>query len=225
MKNIHINIQQKYTNIYLFTQLSNTVYTVFKKKNFNTYIQQQKKHTHLFRQLFFGQFTQYKQTFTWISCNNINILTCLDNCSSHSLQVIKKKCTWTYSNNINILTCFDNCSSHSLYRVKNFWARTILSMKPQEASLTRIMILGKVTIKTTLINCQLILHAKSGNKFHKINFILVSALKFLNIHTDIPHVIIFLRNVFYNFISLKFSSVFFLHSDFFERQSTILFYT
>ncbi len=48
-----------------------------------------------------------------------------------------------------IVTCLESCSSHSLYRVKNFLASSILSIKPQLASFTLIMICLSGTIIAT----------------------------------------------------------------------------
>lgn len=50
------------------------------------------------------------------------------------------------------LTCLVNCSSHSLQSVKNFCARMTFLMKPEEASLTRMMICRSGTIMATVRN-------------------------------------------------------------------------
>lgn len=51
-----------------------------------------------------------------------------------------------------LLTCLESCSSHSLYKVKNFLARVTLSIKPQLASFTRMMICRSGTIIATVRN-------------------------------------------------------------------------
>ena len=51
-----------------------------------------------------------------------------------------------------ISTCLDSCSSQSLYRVKNFLAKVTLSIKPQLASFTRMMICLSGTIIATVRN-------------------------------------------------------------------------
>lgn len=71
--------------------------------------------------------------FTWIFCDSID-------------RFFPKIIGLNY---MNIITCFDSCSSHSLYSVKNFLARTTLAMKPQLANLTRIMIWRSGTIIAT----------------------------------------------------------------------------
>lgn len=47
------------------------------------------------------------------------------------------------------LTCLDSCSSHSLYSVKNLRASSTLSMKPQLANFTLMMIWRSGTIMAT----------------------------------------------------------------------------
>ena len=51
--------------------------------------------------------------------------------------------TWDEGWGFRYFTCLLSCSSQSLYSVKNFWARITFSIKPQLASLTRIMICEK----------------------------------------------------------------------------------
>lgn len=65
---------------------------------------------------------------------------------------IKQVCMEVYPSDMEKITCLVSCSSQSLYSVKNLRARVMFSRKPQDASLTLMIIWRSGTIIATFRN-------------------------------------------------------------------------